>query len=638
MIYFIILILLLIVIVGFSQFIKIDSIQESILNFFIRQLSILTLSISLFAAIVTKGKTIFLLFLLLFIYLFIKKKIAFQIPKQLNKKTLQSIFLIIPVIIIQFLLQFDLSKFTPFLPSADILEYATFANSMAQYGNENKYEALSHLYPHLFSGISPYHYYEIWFTSLLGNITGKSYALLLQLVVYPYLIWLFILGILSVFEHYTSKISIKVYALCFLLLFIGPVYLSIYESIFNDGDFFSSTVFTVPGFVKQTLAFSYYGQKHLPVYIFGILSFLFLFRQNYTSSILIGLLTSVCSFGTFPGVFGAFGLLFLFKKELQTKFNFIIFLMIGLISVLIMSSFKLGINPEISQKTFYFHDFLKYLNLKGEILRIFTKIAGPFLWLTILYFPFFILFYLYRKLIFGVKELKLLYILISLIFIAGTIFISLVQGLNSDQFLTNLIPLFNVGIILTIIHLYFQLNSKKIAATIISVSLVANIIFLISYYYKGSIPTNQLYNEKIITDVKNKLKQTKSSNLIAYLLADKIITSKPPTNWFGEKPGKIFFLENYFNLVNINYPYTSYERNTSSIAFCPDNQMRFYLNDKKVPYKYFGKIQVKFLKQNKIKWIFCGKGVSILEEILPLIETTFYDSVSGEKYFKLKEY
>ena len=636
MIYFVILIVCLGIIVGFSQFIKIESIQESILNFFVRQLSIVTIAISLFATIATKGKTIFLLFIVLFIYLFIKKKISFQLPKQLNQKTLQSIFLIIPIIIIQFLLQFDLSKLTPFLPSADILEYATFASSMAQFGNENKYEALNQLYPHLFSGVGPYHYYEIWFTSLLGNLTSKSYALLLQLVVYPYLIWLFTLGILSVFEQYTTKITIKEYALCFLFLFIGPVYLSIYQSIFNDGDFFSSTVFTVPGFVKQTLAYSYYGQKHLPVYIFGILSFLFLLRKDYINSILIGLMTSVCSFGTFPGVFGAFGLLFLFKKELQTKFNFILFCVIGLISILIMSSFKMGINTEISQKTFYVHDFLQYLNLKGEMIRLATKIVVPFLWLTILYFPFLVLFYLNRKLIFGIKEFKWLYFLIGGLFISGSLFISLVQGLNSDQFLTNLIPLFNIAIILTIIHLYFRCSAKKITIAIVSVSLFANILFLVSYYYKGSVPTNQLYNEKIITKVQQKLKHTKKTDLIAYLLSDQIINTKPPSNWYGEKPGKIFILENYFNLVNINYPYTSYKRNTSSIAFCPDNQMRFYLKDKKVPNENFGKIQVDFLKQHKIKWIFCGKGTTISKDIRLLIETTFYDTVSGETYLKLK--
>ena len=636
MIYFVILIVFLGVIVGFSQFIKIESIKESILNFFVRQLSLVTIVISLFAAIATKGKTIFLLFILLFIYLFIKKKISFQLPKKLNKKSLKSIFSIIPIIIIQFLLQFDLSKLTPFLPSADILEYATFASSMSQFGNENKYEALSHLYPQLFSGVGPYHYYEIWFTSLLGNLTGKSYALLLQLVVYPYLIWLFILGILSVFEHYTTKITIKEYTLCFLFLFIGPVYLSIYQTIFNDGDFFSSTVFTVPGFVKQTLAFSYYGQKHLPVYIFGILSFLFLLRKDYTNSILIGLMTSVCSFGTFPGIFGAFGLLFLFKKELHTKFNFILFCVIGLISILIMSSFKMGINTEISQKTFYFHDFLKYLNLKGEMIRLVTKIIVPFLWLTILYFPFIILFYDNRKLIFGEKEFKWLYLLTGGLFISGSLFISLVQGLNSDQFLTNLIPLFNIVIILTIIYLYIKSSSKKITIAIVSTALIANIIFLVSYYYKGSVPTNQLYGEQIVEAVQQKLKLTKKTDLIAYLLSDQMIHTKPPSNWYGEKPGKVFFIENYLNLVNINYPYTSYERNTSSIAFCPDNQMRFYLKDKKVPIQNFGGIQVNFLKQNKIKWIFCGKGTTISKEIKPLIETTFYDTVSGENYLKLK--
>ena len=53
MIYFVILIVFLGVIVGFSQFIKIESIEESNLNCFVRQLSVVTIAISLFAASAT---------------------------------------------------------------------------------------------------------------------------------------------------------------------------------------------------------------------------------------------------------------------------------------------------------------------------------------------------------------------------------------------------------------------------------------------------------------------------------------------------------------------------------------------------------------------------------------------------------
>jgi len=636
MIYFLILILFLFLAIGFSQLIKIQSIEESIFGFFVHQLTTLTLLITLFAVLITKGKTLFILFLLLFIYLFLKKKILFVIPKKTTKSIVKYIALLIPILSIQFLLQFDLTNLTPFLPSADVLAYASYASSMVQFGVENKYEALNHLYPEIFSGIGPYHYYEIWFTGLLGCITGKSYVLLLQLVVYPYLIWLFILGIASVFECYRTKITYKEYIFCFLLLFVGPVYLKIYETVFNDGDFFSSTVFTVPGFIKQTLAFSYYGQKHLPIYLFGILSFLFLLKKQYSSSILIGLMASVCSFGVFPGVFGGFGLLFLVKKELQTKTNLIIFISIGLLSVLVMSLFKMGIHPEISEKTFYFNDFLKYLNLKGELIRIGVKIIVPFLWFTVLYFPYILLFYVYRKNIFSVKEIKWMYLLIVFLFISGAFFISLVQGLNSDQFLTNLIPLFNLSVLLTLIHLYFQLPNKKIIFAFAGLTLFINIFFIINYSKNGTISTKKLYDETIIAKVTEQLKNTKTSSLIAYLLSDKTITTKPPSNWYGEKPGKPFFLENYVNLVNINYPYTTYDRNTSSIAFSPDNQMRFYLKNKKIPINKMGEIQVEFLKSHKIKWIFCGKGVQLSDEILPKIETTFYDRISGERYVKLK--
>ncbi len=636
MIYFIILIISLIIFFGISQFIKFPSIKEPIFHFFIQQLSIITLSISLFAIAITGGKTILLLFIPAYLFLILKKKMIFIAPlkKELNQNILFTL-LIIPIILIQFLLNFDLSTLTPYLPSDDILFYSGLSNSIIQFGNENRYEALNSLYPHLFSGISPYHFYEIWFTSLIGFISGYGYTFILQFVVYPYLVWLFVLGILSAIEHLVKQLQLKHYILTFLLLLIGPIYFSVYEVLFHDGEFFPTTVFTISGFVKQTLPFSYYGQKHLPVYIFSILSFLFLIKEKYKSSLVTGLFIAVCSFGPILGVFGAFGLLLLFQKNFKTKENFILLSIFSITLFSFIVILKMGINNEISEKTIYFSNFLKYLNFKGEILRIAAKIVGPIIWFSILYFPLILLIFIFRKRIFNNPELKILYMFLLFSFGIGSFAISLVQGMNSDQFLTNLIPIFNVIIIITLIYLFQSESVKKIVQFCIFTFALINGCFLVSFHLNNHKNIDKSYSKEIYSKVKNLLNQEKSNPIIAFVLPDSFIQNFAPLIWYTQKPGKIFLLENYFNLVNINYPYIKYERNSTSIAFSADNQMRFFLKEKIVPFENFGSFQKDFLKQKSIKWLFCAKGVQLSEQVESLIEKKYVDTISGEVYCRL---
>ena len=638
MIYFIILVISLVVFFGISQLINFPSIKDPVFHFFIQQVSTLTIVISLFATIITGGRTIFILLLPIYLFFIHKKNIIFVIPKKEGViQNLRFILLLIPILFIQIILNVDIFSLTPYLPSDDVLLYSGFSNGLIEYGNENKYETLNLLYPNLFSGISPYHFYEIWFTSLVGFITGKGYAFLYLFVVSPYLVWLFVLGILSAFEHFNSKLRFKHYVISLLLLFVGPVYLTIYETLFHDGDFFSSTVFTIAGFVKQTLSFSYYGQKHLPVYIFSILSLLFLLKQKYSLSIVTGLVVTICSFGTLPGLFGGFGLLFLSQKLIRTKKNFLILLIISIGILGFISIFKLGINTEISERTFYTNDFLKYLNLKGELLRFILKIIVPLLWFSILYFPFIVLIWIYKKPIFKHPQLKLLFLFVLFMFGAGTLSLSLVQGLNSDQFITNLMPILNIAVIITIIYLFQTESSKKLFQYSLLLCVGLNIFFLVNFHFTlhKRIYTN--YSQKTVKTVTQLLRKEKTNPLIAYILPDSTIEKLPPVIWYTLEPGKPFALDNYFNLININYPYTQYQRNSASIAFAPDNQMRFYLKDKVILNEDFGKYQKMFLKQKMIRWLFCAKGAKLSPQLESLIEKKYYDKLSGEMYCRLKK-
>ncbi len=622
---------------GISLFIKTVQIRGAIFSFFVHQIITLTFIITLFSLLITGGKTIYTLFIPIFFYLFLKKHIQIEKPS-LEKIKLQIRFFlpVFVIVLIQFILHVDLTSLQPYMPSDDIHLYASNAYSFLENGHENYNGILSQLYPELFAGMNPYHYYEIWFTSMLTFISGLSGVYIMLFIINPYLVWLFYTGILSILEHYVPEIKIKHHIIAFLLLFIGPLYFGFYETLFHDGEFFQTTVFTIVGFVKQTLAFSYFGQKHLPVYIFSLLAFLLFIKQNNKLGVLIALILPIISFGTFAGVFGGFGILFLINKRFRLKSNFTLLftLLIGFMTITTL--FKIGASPEISKHSFYINDFLKYLNIKGEIMRVFAKIVGPLIWFSILYIPYIILFWYYRNELKKHSEYKFFLQFIIFSFFSGAVFTTLLQGMSSDQFLTNLLPIYNVIIILLLVYLYYTISNKKIIIFVSSFIILVNVLFILNFHSLVQKKINQEYSPSVIELVSQELKKEKKSPFIAYILADSLVQKLPSPNWYPYRPGKPFILENYFNIVSIDYPYVKYDRNSSSILFAYHNQIRFFLKDSIVPDSSFGVQQSAFLKAKSIRWLFCGKGAVIKPEVQNLIEQSYYDKVSGETYCKLK--
>ena len=64
------------------------------------------------------------------------------------------------------------------------------------------------------------------------------------------------LVLLALIEHF--KLLKYRYLLLIVCIFVGPLYLGVYENLFNDGNFFDSAVFSIPGFVNQPFVYSYF--------------------------------------------------------------------------------------------------------------------------------------------------------------------------------------------------------------------------------------------------------------------------------------------------------------------------------------------------------------------------------------------
>ncbi len=636
--YIITLLFCIAILICLSNFISIQNIENNTFNFFCRITIVLTTIISVFAITVTKGKSVFIIPIIILLGLFYLKEIKISKP---NRKqiylNLKYLIWIIPIIIFQGYLNFDFQLNTPFVPSDDILLYSSFSEQVIKFGQENKYSLFSEFYPEKFHGISPYHYFEIWLNGLIGYIGKLSYTYCLNFVTYPLLIWLYLIGIISLIENFGVKITITNFFLPIILLFFGPIYSSVYEILFHDGNFFSTTVFTIVGFVKQTLPFSYYGQKHLPVYIFGILLIIFILQKKYIASILAsyGMISS--SFGIFPGVLGANSIFFLKSNNTNKKIivSVSVILVVLFFGLIILN--QIPLSKEISQKTFYLSEFMTKLNFKGEIMRILNKLFIPFVWFAILYFPFILLFIKYSKTLKLLDEHKTIIQYIVLSLFTGAIFTLILKGLNTDQFVTNLLPICNIICIVFFLQIYSKLSGSIQKRLLVFSVLIScfNFIFILTHNKDHRIVFSEIYSKEISTKINNEFNKN-SNNSIAYLFSDEILYKHDLMMQYVYFPGKFIFISNNFNYYNLNYPYIKYPESSSSIAFAPYNQMRFFIEDRPISQIEFEKVQVRFLKEKSIKWLFCSKNTVIPASILQLVKHKYIDRISGEIYCDLK--
>lgn len=633
MTYFITLLFFVLLLVFIANCIKINGINGLMFNFFTRLTLTLTLLISLFSISITQGKTVFLVPLLICVGLIYRKKIEFSKPifKQILSD-LKYLIWLIPIYLVQLYLYFNFNLWSPFIPSDDIFYYAGLSEQINRYSQENRFAFLSEYFPNEFYGISPYHYFELWMNGLLSFFGKLSNAYCLLFVTYPILIWLFLMGILSIMENFSITLTKRNFYLPFLLLFFGPVYSSVYETIFNDGNFFESTVFTIPGFVKQTLSFSYYGQKHLSINILSVLLVLFIFQKNTIARIVSSFGMVSASFGLFPGIIGGNGLLILFISKFNKVKKIALILVLTIVFFGIISLNSIPISDEISQKTFYFSQFLTDLNIKGEILRFFNKLLSPLIWFSILYLPFFILFLMNFKLLKMLDVFREIKYFLIFSYFSGTAFTVILDGINTDQFITNLLPVYNVVFISLFLYIVSKTSLKK---NLIYVLLIVsmNVVFTFQFNQDFRRDFSKVYSIETMRKINKVIDKNET---IAYLLSNDVLKEYDPIHRYNCYPAKYLMNSNHFKYFDLNYPFIAYEKNSSITAFSPANHFRFFIKEKINNDEKFELLQVKFLKQYRIKWLICNANYQIPKPITPLIKELIIDPISGERIYRLR--
>lgn len=631
--YYFILILSFLVISFIAKSIRFSCKSNNESNFSLQLLISLVLIISSISIFYTSFKTINIVYVIIIGYMFFRKTLKLSNEFKIEfKKELIAVFFLSIFFVIQYLLIFNNGELG--YPSDDIVFYGKVAQDLIQFKQENISGVLNEIYPELFKGTKNYHYFELWITGYIASTFNLSYGYTLYFIVYPILLFIYSSLLFSLIKTFISKSSLYIGVITFALLFIGPVYLNYYSNLFNDGNMIGTTIFTIPGFNLNSLPFSYYGQKHLTTYIFLIASIILYFHKHYKLFIIFAVFSTIASFGVFIGVFGGLFTFTVLQKKHRSIHNIILLIISSLTIIAFYQLTNQPIMRTVTASTLYLDDFGKHLNIKGEIARGLGKVFIPFIWYSILFIPFLTPLFFEKKIrstLYNNSNKSFIFFVI-LSFLSASAFTIFVQGLNSDQFLTNLLPLFNLSLILLVIFYIKQYNSFRFKAILLLplVSVLINISFTLNRHYYT--PLESFHSKEFIDKVNQ---EVALDNKIGYFLSNETITNYPPINWYPFKPGKYFILTSGFNrFINLNYPYTFYKKSSSSIAYSPENQLKFFIGDS-VSIANFEPYQKEFILKHNLNCFFASDIESIPSWFENFNHEKTIDSKSGICFIKL---
>ena len=197
---------------------KSDSI---VLNLFFSFLFSSLLAVFLFAFFRSGAKTVMVFIPVLLIGYFFSDLVVFR--KEEFKKWLLSVFTLYVLLLAVFYFCY-LWIYQKSIEN-DVIYYSKIASYLQVAGKENYY----HFYNILFKkslGLSPYHYFEDWFTVICIKLGGVNSLIVLKYITYPFFVTVGLTGVLGLLQHLIG-IQIKWYhsiivlSLSFLLSIIS---------------------------------------------------------------------------------------------------------------------------------------------------------------------------------------------------------------------------------------------------------------------------------------------------------------------------------------------------------------------------------------------------------------------------------
>jgi len=597
-------------------------------------------SVFIYSVIMTKGITVNILTIIPLCF------ILYRYPPSLNFKGLRgrSFFnyrinlIAIPVFLIQlvFVLEGFRSLRLDFYPDIDYYAGVSYFINM---GFENTYKALNTV---CFDGLTirtPYHYQELWISALLAKTFHlSSHSYLLVLVVSPLLFVLTNTGIIAIWGHYNNnKAGFIIMLLSFMMMFVGPM-----NEFFNGfilkhmGLYFDDTVVV---FENSTHLNHFLLLKYLPFYALSCLFVITMLKKNFELALVIMSYALIINVGLIPGVYaGVFIYCFFlvcFKKYPLKKL--LLPLLVYLLSAVSFIAFYHYFGAENQGVSFfrevdeYTYKFFNGLSLKAEFLRFVFRSFFAMIWVMVLY-TVYIIFFLFTKNKIKRslnKEEKGIILFVAAIVGVGFLIRPFMQGMDSLQFLSCLLPLLNVLLIVFLIKCFY--HYKKAVVFLLFFSLIFNFSEF-SVYTKTIRLFNkcQDYSEEYIHSVKSEL-GGKFDTKIGWLAEDDFVKNTPHNIWFFSVPAKFLKTIGYHNFYNINNPYIEFPDH----ILTPQGSILNKLFDHPEKIKH-EELLMYFIDTYGIRYVVAHHGVVLPDVLQSRVARCIVDSISKEQFFVLK--
>lgn len=611
----------------------------------------ITISIVFYALFQTKGYTINLglLFLLIFALAIYKPKFKINFKLDFSKKAtirffedfLFMLILILPIFLFHFLSIYNFEEGLK-IPNADYFHYARSSNILTLSGHENSFLGLNLIYPEATTGVTPYHYFEIWLTAIL-NLFNQNALLTLRIITYPILTFIVYIGSIAIIEKY-YKITFLLIISSYFILFIGTSY-------YHNFSLFSDYIFQNL-FYFHTTPFSYFGKKLIPIYVWSILAINFFIRKHYRIASLLLLTLPLINISQLPGAIGLYFLIWLYLSiKKRNKFFFIKEIIVGIGFVIFLLGILYFLKPEfensLNTKNSLFVDFNS-----GSLIYHFKQIIKKIITLFFIYLPHLIASTISLVLLWKSNKdififLKKIAVLIF-IFLSSSLFFTEIINLkaNGIQFFSNSLVYVNLffGIIflLSIIDFIKKKKYLYLISLLLFLFLITGSFKIYLNQYKNDKALKTKYSKTYISEVSEALNKTSKNALIGYLINNKETKSIYFNNTFILIPGDNIKLNGFTNLIFLNnpykLPYLVKRGKQEDVLTLKIGELYYYIEKQKEKNSYisFEKSQLEFIKQNKVKAIICSPNTIFPNSILN-IKRVIKDNKSGEATYILKD-
>jgi hypothetical protein len=271
--------------------------------------------VSLYASIVSKGRTVLILSFLVFVFLRIVNPAKNDSSKKYLKTSLkEGVLLVIPFLLFLVLVFLQLLYTASDHLEPDILFYAKIAEFISLTG-ENKFHGFYDS-NNDFRGMVPYHYFEMWFVNLFNAISNYTSIILLKYFAYPFFKAIAAFGMISLV---LSKASFYRTLLVSILIVFG-LFIPIEPllNITNAGWFGYGNIWLRPNLIFYIL--------------FTIPAFYYVLKRQYRYALVVSLFVPIVSITTAPSFFLVYGFFSIWLIWKSRNNNFLSILLIGIIN------------------------------------------------------------------------------------------------------------------------------------------------------------------------------------------------------------------------------------------------------------------------------------------------------------------